>query len=50
MRMYHDVYDTLFLEALEGGESFRRLGVGSVMYRNIMKDFQTAENQELMLV
>jgi hypothetical protein len=47
--MYHDVYDVLFLEA-QGGETFRRLGVGRIMDRQIMKGFNTAEDQELTLV
>lgn len=49
LNMYHDVYDVLFLEA-QGGETFRRLGVGRIMDRQIMKGFNTAEDQELTLV
>ena len=49
LNMYHDVYDVLFLEA-QGGETFRRLGVGRIMDRQIMKDFSTAEYQVLTLV
>lgn len=49
LNMYHDVYDVLFLEA-QGGETFRRLGVGRIMDRQIIKGFDTAEDQELTLV
>lgn len=49
LRMNHEVYDVLFLEE-EGGETFRRIGVGRIMDRQIMKAFNDADAQELTLI
>jgi hypothetical protein len=49
VKMHHDVYDVLFLEA-QGGDVFRRVGVGRIVDRQIMKGFSTAEDQEIRLV
>ena len=49
LNLRHDVYDVLFLEPM-GGCRYRRLGVGRLFERNIMRAFQETEMQDIELV
>lgn len=47
--MYHDVYDVLFLETQEN-HTYRRIGLGRIFDRHLQREFDSAEERELMLV
>ena len=47
--MYHDVYDVIFVDEVDDGV-FRRLGVGMIMDKVIMQEFDQTAESELTLM
>ena len=48
-KMTHDVYNVLFLEP-KGGGQYRRLGLGRIFERNVIRAFDEADDQEIELI
>jgi hypothetical protein len=49
LSLTHDVYNVLFVEHA-GGDRYRRIGVGKLFEKDLMKDFAEAEEQEIQLI